>query len=481
MAAMAAARAAHTPGRGLRRTAPASLLIHGAVVLGLLALAVRAFWADDLFAWSLGIAYLIYDAASLGFLVWQTRHILRSPPIRAAGDSPSLAVVIAARNEAAVLAACIATLAAQTPPPDEILVADDGSSDATPDVMQRHFGLATPPLGEAGPPSPVLPTLRWLRLPHGGKAAALNAAIAEARSDLVMTVDADTLVEAGGIAAFRAAFAADPRLVAASGVLLPVADASFSGRLLQGFQSQEYLRQFLTRYAWGRLGCVTIVAGAFGCYRRSATMAVGGFDPASIVEDYEIVHRLHRHGGLNRLGWRTDIVGGAVAHTDAPSRLLPFLRQRRRWFGGFLQTQLLYRDMAGDPSFGLLGMAMLPVKAIDAVQPIAVLLSALIAVLLALGGHWAVLRDVAALVGLKMALDMLCLLWGQLVFRRWTGRRAVGHLPAALICAALDCVSYLLLRNLGSASGWAVLFSRPTRWGPQSRSGVLQRMRRSAQ
>jgi hypothetical protein len=42
-----------------------------------------------------------------------------------------------------------------------------------------------------------------------------------------------------------------------------------------------------------------------------------------------------------------------------------FLRQRRRWFGGFLQTQWWYRAMIGDRQMGRLGTVMLPTKAVD--------------------------------------------------------------------------------------------------------------------
>ena len=58
------------------------------------------------------------------------------------------------------------------------------------------------------------------------------------------------------------------------------------------------------------------------------------------------------------------------ATTSAPESLISFLRQRRRWFGGFLQTQFWYRDMVGNRQYRRLGTWMLPVKAADTMQPI---------------------------------------------------------------------------------------------------------------
>ena len=101
--------------------------------------------------------------------------------------------------------------------------------------------------------APNLPSLRWLRLAHGGKARALNAAILHVDEEIVVTVDADTLLEPGAIAAMRNAFAAEPELVAATGVIRPMCGPSLSGRLFEWFQTYEYVRNFLSRYAWERL------------------------------------------------------------------------------------------------------------------------------------------------------------------------------------------------------------------------------------
>ena len=80
------------------------------------------------------------------------------------------------------------------------------------------------------------PSLRWLRLPHGGKARALNAALVLMNTDTVLTVDGDTLLEPQAIGAVRDAFSREPQLVAATGVLAPVCNPSLSGQLFSGFK-----------------------------------------------------------------------------------------------------------------------------------------------------------------------------------------------------------------------------------------------------
>ncbi|MGL1645724.1 glycosyltransferase, partial [Vibrio parahaemolyticus] len=90
-----------------------------------------------------------------------------------------------------------------------------------------------------------------------------------------------------------------------------------------------------SRHAWSRFNSLLLVSGAFATFRRDAVVQVGGFDPDCLVEDYELLHRLHRHARNEGLTWTVRVLGQAQARTDAPSTLMAFLRQRRRWFGGF--------------------------------------------------------------------------------------------------------------------------------------------------
>ena len=231
----------------------ASLLIHGAIALLWALLFARAFVLDGLFAWSIGIVYVGYDTALLAFVFWQTLALARRlPPGRRREARVSLGVVVAAHNEAAVLPVTLAAIFAQSEPPDLVVVADDGSADGTAVLLTTTFGLVQPDIGLLSAPSLLHPSLRWLRLPHGGKAAALNAALLLADTDMMLTVDADTLLERDAIAAMRDAFDADPNLVAATGILTPACGATLGARLFQWFQTYEYVRNFLSRYAWMR-------------------------------------------------------------------------------------------------------------------------------------------------------------------------------------------------------------------------------------
>ncbi len=468
------ARVAASPRLSPPRTPWASLAIHIAIVGLWLTLLLRGFFAEGLVGWLVGLVYVVYDSALLAFVFWKTLPLAGrggpAPlPRAAAGPPATLAVVVAAHNEASVLPA---TLAAQTSLPDRILIADDGSTDGTASLLARDFGLAAAERGGPLCTSASHPALCWLALPHGGKPAALNAGMERLDTDLVLTVDADTILDPGAIAAMRLAFAADPALVAATGVLAPVCGSSRTARLFQWFQTYEYLRNFLSRYAWMRMDSLLLISGAFAAFRREAVVRVGGFDAACLVEDYELIHRLRRFAVLHRLDWTTAVVGTSRAVTEAPSSLGAFLRQRRRWFGGFLQTQYWYRDMVGNRAYGTLGTLMLPVKAADTWQPIYGLTAVVLLGVYALEGRLDRLDAVAGVIGVKLAFDIAFQLWSIRLYRRWAApERRIGYL-SGLLASLLEPFSFQLLRHLGAALGWVVFLTGAREWGKQHRSAL---------
>ena len=473
---LAAIRQATSPRYAPPPTPLRSRLIHGAALLVWALLFARAFGGGGLFAWSAGLAYIGYDTILLAFVFWQTLKLLRpaTPPV-VAGTAPSAAIIVAAHNEASVLPVTLAALFAQTSPAEIILVADDGSSDSTAALLQSQYGLAPPPLGGLSAPSSLHPSLRWLRLPQGGKARALNVACASIATDLVLTVDADTLLEPQALGAMRDAFAADPALAAATGVLTPVCGPSMSGRLLQWFQTYEYVRNFLSRYAWMQMDGLLLISGAFGCYRRAALLQVGGFDPDCMVEDYELTHRLRDFATRHGMVWRTGVVGAAHARTDAPGTIGGFLRQRRRWFGGFLQTQVWYRHMVGNPAYGRLGTMMLPVKAIDTLQPLYGLTGAVLLIAYLIRGQFAIVTPVIGVIGAKILLDLGFYLWSLHLYRRWLGHSSGLYLIPATLAALIEPFSFQLLRHSGAALGWVSFLTGAQSWGTQQRLGVVGR------
>ncbi len=425
--------------------------------IGLLALLIAAAFALPApWHWLVGLAWLTYDT-------WlQAHHLSRgtlaitSPrPVVIADRVPSIGVLIAAHDEAEVIRDSLASIIVG--PHDRILVIDDGSSDGTAEVVVTTYGLVWEDDGGVRLAQRAGCPVTLLRQTRGGKARALNRGLAMLQTDVVVTVDADTRLDDGAVAAIRSAFA-DPHLTAGCGIITPTCRGGVLAGIFAFFQAREYARAFVWRAGWSADGMLLLVSGAFAAYRRDMLAAAGGFDAESLVEDYEVMYRLNQlHPGL-----RCEVIAGARALTDAPAAPRAFLRQRARWFGGFLATLWQHRAMVGNPRYGALGRWHLRLKTLDSVLPIYGLVA-----FIALVATW-ILRGtphplvLAAIAG-KIMVDAMLHVRAEAVHHAWLGLPRVR--PIALIASLAEQIAFQPLRQLGAVCGWLVFVRRTARGG----------------
>jgi cellulose synthase/poly-beta-1,6-N-acetylglucosamine synthase-like glycosyltransferase len=254
---------------------------------------------------------------------------------------PPVSVMIAAYNEATVIERTVRAALASDWSDLEVIVVDDGSTDATAEVVAGAFGDD--------------PRVRLIRQANAGKAAALNAAIAASRHEVLVGFDADTQVEPDAIALLARHFA-DPAIAAIAG------NVKVGNRInaLTIWQSIEYITsQNLDRRAFAMLNAVTVVPGAIGAWRKSAVHAVGGYVSDTLAEDMDLTWR------LRRAGWRISADPEPVGWTEAPETFGPFLGQRFRWAYGSLQVLWKHRGALG--RYGWFGRLVLPAQWVFAV------------------------------------------------------------------------------------------------------------------
>jgi len=427
-----------------------------------------AFWFDSLLAWSAGLLYVAYDTWLIGYVAFKTYRLPDVPQPAIRPVTLPLGIVVPGRNEAAVLAATLDPLLAQLAPGDTLLFVDDGSTDATRAVLASRYGVALTGYGLGR--STQHPALQVLFKPNSGKADSLNVGWQQLSQPVVVTIDADTRLAVDALEGFRQAFAREPALAAACGILRPTGSGGWQARVFETFQRFEYLRAFLSRAAWMQSGALLLVSGAFAAYRREVLEAIGGFDPQCLVEDYELIHRLHRHAHEQGLDWRVRVLPSPRATTDAPADVLGFLRQRRRWFAGFLQTQFAYRQLHGDGRYAAVGRLMLPVKAVDTLQPVFGLTAFALLVVFLTGGA-TVAPLVLAVIGGKLLIDFGYHFWALRHYHRWLGERVPPRLWATAVLATLaEPFSFQLLRHAGASWGWWQILTGRRDWAPQRRS-----------
>jgi cellulose synthase/poly-beta-1,6-N-acetylglucosamine synthase-like glycosyltransferase len=457
-----------------------------ALLLGVIAFSVLELWRHEpaalfwvtcgYFSYEIGIHLLLVATAGVGL---RGRWKSAQPHPATAGEIPSLAILIAAHNERACIFDTLASVFAQQGVDVQVIVASDGSTDGMNELLVERFGLRQSGATGGGvrwtDGKPEGNRLRLLALPKVGKGPALNAALAEAKSEIVATLDADTLLAPDALAALAGAFRA-PEVVSAGGFIY-VRNAA-AGPWLVRYQYWEYLKNFIWRIGLVRMGVCLQVSGAFGAFRAEALRELGGFHEHSLVEDYEIIYRLHERFRLAGRPYRVEVVPGAVAYTDSPDSVPSFVHQRTRWFAGFLQTLWEYRRMVGNPRMGAVGLFMLPIKCVDAILPLWGSLSLAILIGATLCGHggWreASFGLFAFKIGTELSLSAVMCRW----HRRLTGGETRGGISGArlLLYIATEGLVFNWFRQVAVLNAYSWFVRRVRRWH-QPRWGMAERMK----
>jgi biofilm PGA synthesis N-glycosyltransferase PgaC len=241
----------------------------------------------------------------------------RQPPFKVTSPTEALTVVIAARNEQGSIRETLQHLVDQDyDGPFRVVLADNGSSDATVEVAitaAEAFGL----------------DLKVVSEPIPGKSNALNRGLAEVTTALVVTVDADTLLHPSALRFLVARLASSPSdvEVVAGCVLVRNSRNSIWTRL----QEWDYFLGIASVKRMQGLFQSTLVAqGAFSLYRTDAIKQAGGW-PDAIGEDIVLTWEMLRNGV------RVCFEPLAVAFTGAPEGFTGLARQRSRWARGMIE------------------------------------------------------------------------------------------------------------------------------------------------
>jgi len=301
---------------------------------------------------------------------------------RYADLAPPVSVIAPAYNEELSIAESVRALLALEYPEHEVIVVNDGSKDQTLAKMIAEFDMVPSDRTQVAVlqttkivgvyESAKYPNLLLVDKENGRKADAANAGIGFARTPLVCIIDADSIIEPDGL--LRAAepyMTDDDSLVAVGGAIRIANGCEVVGgslrrigipkTMIPRFQVVEYLRAFLTaRVANAHTGTLMLISGAFGMFRRSVLVEIGGYRHDTLGEDLELVVRLHRHMREKGMSYRIDFVPEIVCWTEAPTGWGGLRNQRARWQQGALETLIRHRVMIGNPRYGRIGLLAMP-------------------------------------------------------------------------------------------------------------------------
>lgn len=221
-------------------------------------------------------ALLVYTWVGYPLLIRLAARLRPAPPVRRSDATPSLSVIVVARDEEEDISAKLASCLALDYPRDrfEILVASDGSEDRTNDIVRGFASRG----------------VRLLELDRRGKASALNAAVAEAGGEVFLLTDVGEELAPDAARALVATLG-DPTVGAVSGELHLAPRGADPGDGVSLYWRYEKM----IRKAESRLDSTVGVTGALWALRRDRFVPL---DPRTILDDValpmEIVLSGHR-------------------------------------------------------------------------------------------------------------------------------------------------------------------------------------------
>jgi cellulose synthase/poly-beta-1,6-N-acetylglucosamine synthase-like glycosyltransferase len=450
--------------------------------------------------------FLLINTSYLGLIglaaLEFARHVRRQPfagleEMYRNPGTPGVSVIVPAFNEAAGIVAAVQGVLALRYPRFEVIVVDDGSTDATFDRLDAEFDLVeiprvipddVPTVGRVRGvyvprrrPEPLI----VVRKENGGKTDALNTGINLAAEPLVCMVDADSILDPQALLSVAKPFADDPLRVAATGGVVRVANGCsvVAGRIVQvkmprrwleRIQVVEYLRAFLLgRTGWSRLGGLLVISGAFGVFRRDLLVQTGGLDHNCIGEDAELVVRLHRHLRRTRREYRVIFVAEPVSWSEAPASLRVLGRQRRRWHRGLTEIIWKHRGMLANPRYGRIGLVALPYYLMFELLAPMIELAGVVMIPLGLAASAInvefALRFIVVAYGYAIVVSLIALAVEEFTFHRYSRWR---DLLAAATAATLENLGYRQITALWRLRGaWSAIRRGRHVWGVMARTG----------
>ncbi len=416
----------------------------------------------------------------------------RFPRIRSGFEQP-VTIVVPAYNEAANIAASLRSLLQLEYPAYEIIVVNDGSTDATLETLIREFALVPFPEAyrlrlpvkpiRAVYRAPAHPNLRVLDKENGGKADALNAGINAARYPLFCSLDADSILRRDSLDRIVKPFLDDPTVIAAGGTVRPANGCQVRGGFLTQtglprnplalLQIVEYMRSFLFgRLGWSQINGMLVVSGAFGVFHKETVVAAGGYRTNTIGEDMELVVRLHRLQRGAERRYRIVHVPEATCWTEVPESVRVLRSQRVRWQRGLGDSLAMNASLIASRGGGAPGWIAMPVTILFewigfAVEVVGYALAVVAFVMGWFSAYFALLLFAAAF-GLGVLLSVVTILMDDVAFHVYLGWTDLFLLLGACVVENLGYRQMtawwrlwgLVERVRGSKSHWGVMTRR---------------------
>lgn len=246
---------------------------------------------------------------------------------------PEISILVPAYNEENYIGKCIEALLEADYPAHKkkIVVIDDGSTDDT-FTEAMSYGRKEE-------------NVKVLHKKNGGKHSALNFGLMFVESEIIFSIDADSIVSRPALKLMVRRFLQSDDIGAIAGNVKVLNQDGFLTRC----QALEYMVGInIFRSALDILGSVSVVPGCLGAFRRKFLKGGGLYDPNTLTEDFDVTIK------MRKLGKTVQASPDARVYTEVPTTLKDLYKQRIRWYRGTFQTLLKHKNILTNPRFGYL-------------------------------------------------------------------------------------------------------------------------------
>lgn len=231
-----------------------------------------------------------------------------------------ISLLVPCYNEEKTIESSLRSFLAQTRPFDEIVVIDDSSTDSTPALLanfsQQNIIVKRTPQNT------------------GNKSSAQEYGLKFITGDIVVTTDADTLLDSQFVSEIKKSFV-NPKVMAVAGHV-----KSLPYNWLTLCRAFDYVvGQNIHKLAQSYIKHIFVMPGAASAFRIEAFREHISFDHDTITEDLDFTYKLHRKALIINYNSK------AISRTQDPATLGNYINQMRRWYGGGWQNLVKHYKM----------------------------------------------------------------------------------------------------------------------------------------
>lgn len=279
----------------------------------------------------------IFSTMIFSAVMWMTVYYRNRDKIQVDPEPsffPSVTFLVPAYNEEEHIEQCLNSLIDMDYPEDklEIIAINDGSEDSTLEKMRNFQDRIT-----------------IIDKENSGKANSMNQALEKVETDLVACMDADSFAEKDMLKSM-VGYMEEEGVKGVTTAMKVRNPSTWAQKVMWA----EFIYNLFLRKLFSIFDSQWVMPGPGSIYDAEYLREMGGWDEDTLTEDMEIAFRMFKNGAVIRNSTN------AYVDTESPPSFRGLLKQRIRWYSGYLNNMIRYKEFWFNPKYGNLGVIIMP-------------------------------------------------------------------------------------------------------------------------